>query len=166
MLSLGTKSKKILCNALKKTQKCNREEGDDLEIRAIEFEEMDPIVDNILKAHQDEMVGFIPSESRKLAFVLIEDGEIIGGITGKMNFNRCHVGGLGIEKASRSGGYGALLMEKIEEAAIQIGATIMTVSTQDFQARDFYERLGYTVFGVLEDCPFEGTTKFYMYKRV
>ena len=137
-----------------------------MEIRAIEFEKMDPIVDNILKVHQDEKVGFIPHEGRKLAFALIENGEIIGGITGKMNFNRCHVSGLGIEEASRSGGYGALLMKKIEEVAIQIGATIMTVSTQDFQARDFYERLGYTVFGELEDCPFEGTTKFYMYKRI
>ena len=127
---------------------------------------MDPIIDNILKAHQDERVGFIPDENGKLAFALIENGKIIGGITGKMNFNRCHVSGLGIESASRSGGYGALLMEKIEDAATQRGATIMTVSTQDFQARDFYERLGYTVFGELEDCPFEGTTKFYMYKRI
>ena len=137
-----------------------------MEIRTIEFEKIDPIVNHILKAHQDEMVGFIPDESRKLAFVIIENGEIIGGITGKMNFNRCHISGLGIEKTSRSGGYGALLMEKIEEEAIQIGATIITVSTQDFQAKDFYERLGYTVFGELEDCPFEGTTKFYMSKRV
>jgi len=137
-----------------------------LEIRAIEFEEMNPIIDKILKEHQDEKVGLIPDESRKMAFALIENGEIIGGITGKMNFNRCHVSGLGIEGTSRGGGYGVLLMEKIEEAAIQIGATIITVSTQDFQARDFYERLGYTVFGELEDCPFEGTTKFYMSKRV
>ena len=137
-----------------------------MEIRAIEFDEMDPIIGNILKTHQDEMVGCIPDESRKLAFALMENGEIIGGITGKMNFNRCHVSGLGIEKIARSGGYGALLMEKIEEAAIGIGATIITVSTQDFQARDFYEGLGYTVFGELEDCPFEGTTKFYMSKRV
>ena len=137
-----------------------------MEIRAIEFEKMNPIIDKILKEHQDERVGLIPDESRKLAFALIENGEIIGGITGKMNFNRCHVRGLGIENASRGGGYGALLMEKIEEAAIGIGATIITVSTQDFQARDFYEGLGYTVFGELEDCPFEGTTKFYMSKRV
>ena len=137
-----------------------------MEIRAIEFEEMNPIIDKILKEHQDEKVGLIPDESRKMAFALIENGEIIGGITGKMNFNRCHVSGLGIEGTSRGGGYGVLLMEKIEEAAIQIGATIITVSTQDFQARDFYERLGYTVFGELEDCPFEGTTKFYMSKRV
>ena len=137
-----------------------------MEIRAIEFEEMNPIIDKILQTDQDEKVGLIPCESRRLAFSLIENGEIIGGITGKMNFNRCHVSGLGIEKTFRGRGYGALLMERIEEAAIQIGATIITVSTQDFQAKDFYERLGYTVFGELEDCPFEGTTKFYMSKRV
>ena len=137
-----------------------------MEIKAIEFEEMNPIIDDILKADQNEKVGVIPDESRKLAFALIESGEIVGGITAKMNFNRCHVSGLGIEGTSRGGGYGALLMEKVEEAAIEIGARIITVSTQDFQAREFYERLGYTVFGELENCPFEGTTKFYMSKRV
>ena len=137
-----------------------------MEIRAIKFDEMTPIIDKLLKAHQDEKVGFIPDENSKFAFVLMEKGEIIGGITGKMNFNRCHVSGLGIEKASRGGGYGALLMNRMEEEAIQRGATLMTVSTQDFQAKEFYEGLGYTVFGELEDCPFEGTTKFYMSKRV
>lgn len=137
-----------------------------MEIRAIDFEKMNPILHELLKTDQDEKLGVIPDESRKFAFALMENGEIVGGITGKMNFNRCHISGLAIQKASQGGGYGVLLMEKAEEVAIDIGATIITVSTQDFQAREFYERLGYSVFGALEDCPFEGTTKFYMSKRI
>jgi ribosomal protein S18 acetylase RimI-like enzyme len=140
--------------------------GDSLEIRTIEFEEMDPIINRILNADQEAKIGLITDENRKLAFALVENGEIVGGITGKMNYNRCHVSGLGIEKEFRSSGYGALLMKEIEEAAIEIGAKIITVSTQDFQALSFYEKLGYRVFGKLEDCPFEGTTKYYMSKRV
>jgi ribosomal protein S18 acetylase RimI-like enzyme len=137
-----------------------------LEIKTIEFEEMDSIINKILTVDQEAKVGLITDESRKLAFALVEKGKTVGGITGKMNYNRCHVSGLGIEKEFRNGGYGVLLMKKIEEAAIELGAKIITVSTQDFQAREFYEKLGYRVFGKLEDCPFDGTTKYYMSKRV
>jgi GNAT superfamily N-acetyltransferase len=137
-----------------------------LEIRTVEFEEMDKIINKILTTDQEAKVGLIADENRKLAFAIVEEGEIVGGITAKMNYNRCHVSGLGIERAFRSSGYGAFLMKRIEEAAIEIGAKIITVSTQDFQAREFYEKLGYSVFGKLEDCPFDGTTKFYMSKRV
>jgi hypothetical protein len=35
----------------------------------------------------------------------------------------------------------------------------------DFQARPFYERLGYRVFGELPDCP-RGATKYYLSKRL
>ena len=136
------------------------------EIREVQFEEINPIIDDILGADQEEKVGHIPDESRKLGFVLTKDGNVVGGIAGKMNFNRCHVSGLGIEKDSRGAGYGKLLMKRMEEEAIKLGAKIMTISTQDFQARELYEKLGYSVFGQLEDCPFDGTTKYYMSKRV
>jgi len=137
-----------------------------MEINKVPFEEINPTIGDILDADQEEKVGYIPDESRKLGFALVKDGKVVGGITGKMNFNRCHVSVLGIEKEYRGAGYGKLLMKKIEEEAIQLGAKIMTISTQDFQARELYEKLGYSVFGQLEDCPFDGTTKFYMSKRV
>jgi len=137
-----------------------------MEIRVVPFEEINPVIDDILGADQEEKIGHIPDESRKLGFALIKGDRVVGGITGKMNFNRCHVSGLGIEKTSRGAGYGKLLMKRIEEEAIKLGAKIMTISTQDFQARELYEKLGYSVFGQLEDCPFDGTTKFYMSKRV
>jgi ribosomal protein S18 acetylase RimI-like enzyme len=137
-----------------------------MKIKLVAFEEINSIIDDILELDQVEKMGDIPPESRKFGFTLMDGDKVVGGITAKMNFNRCHVSGLGIEKASRKNGYGQLLMERVEEEAIKIGATIITVSTQDFQAREFYERLGYSVFGQLEDCPFMGTTKFYLSKRV
>ena len=130
------------------------------------FEELDPVVDDILMTHIEEKTGLSVEEKRKFAFAIVEGEKIIGAITAKMNFNRCHITGLGIEKEFRGGGHGKALLEKSEKTAIQIGAKLITLSTQDFQAREFYESLGYAVFGTLEDCPFDGTTKYYMYKRV
>ena len=137
-----------------------------MEIKSFEFEELAPIVDDILLKHVEEETGLGVEEKSKFAFALLKDGKVIGGITAKMNFNRCHITGLGIEKEFRGEGHGKALMEKAEEAAVLIGAKLITLSTQDFQAREFYEDLGYTVFGTLTNCPFEGTTKYYMSKRV
>jgi len=137
-----------------------------MEVKAMVFEEITPIIDDILGTDQEEKMGHIPDESSELGFVLVKESRIVGGITGKMNFNRCHVSGLGIKKEFRGAGYGKILMERVEKEAVKLGAKIMTISTQDFQARELYEKLGYTVFGQLEDCPFDGTTKFYLSKRV
>ena len=137
-----------------------------MEIKTIKFEELSPVVDDILLADVEEKTGRNVEEKRKFAFALMKDEKIIGGITAKMNFNRCHITGLGIEKEFRGGGHGKALLEKAEKTAIEIGAKLITLSTQDFQAREFYEKLGYVVFGTLVDCPFDGTTKYYMCKRV
>lgn len=42
----------------------------------------------------------------------------------------------------------------------------MTVNTQDYQARKFYERHGFEVFASVENMPFVGTTKFYLKKQL
>jgi len=39
------------------------------------------------------------------------------------------------------------------------------VDTHEFQARPFYERLGYTCFGELNDYP-KGFRRFFMWKRL
>jgi hypothetical protein len=37
------------------------------------------------------------------------------------------------------------------------------VETADWQARPFYEKLGYTVFATLDNCP-EGHTRYFLKK--
>jgi ribosomal protein S18 acetylase RimI-like enzyme len=49
-------------------------------------------------------------------------------------------------------------MMRAQEKAIERGVTSLTLNTQDFQARHFYEKLGFTVFGQLKDVPYVGTT--------
>lgn len=49
----------------------------------------------------------------------------------------------------RKSGYGRQLMEKAEEEAIKRGCHMAYVDTFDFQARGFYEKLGYRVYGDL-----------------
>jgi hypothetical protein len=45
-----------------------------------------------------------------------------------------------------------------------IGATLAhNTDTFDFQAKDFYLKQGYEIFGVLKDCP-SGHKRYYMKK--
>ena len=51
-----------------------------------------------------------------------------------------------------------------EEMAKEMGAKLAQVDTYDFQALLFYQKLGYEVFGVLDNCPIEGNKRYYLSK--
>ena len=46
-----------------------------------------------------------------------------------------------------------------EEEAKAMGATLVHLDTFDWQAKDFYLKHGYEIFGVLDDCPPAVTTR-------
>jgi hypothetical protein len=56
-------------------------------------------------------------------------------------------------------------MEEAEVHARSRGAVAATLETYSFQARPFYERLGYEVFGTLDGCPL-GHVKFFLKKAL
>lgn len=56
-------------------------------------------------------------------------------------------------------------MSQAEIYAEDNGLTGIYFETWDFQARPFYEKQGYTVFGKLSDCPF-GSTFYFMMKKL
>ena len=45
----------------------------------------------------------------------------------------------------------------------QKGAKLIHLDTFDFQAKEFYEKQGYIVFGILENCP-EKHYRYYLKK--
>lgn len=73
---------------------------------------------------------------------------------------------LAVNKAYRGKGYGQQLLKKAETFALKAGAKLITINTQDYQAKTFYEKVGYHLFGQLEDMPFNGTTNYYFVKRI
>ena len=56
-------------------------------------------------------------------------------------------------------------MAEIERVAAQRGCTHAHLDTFSYQARPFYERLGYRVFGVLQNYP-SGHQRFFMEKTL
>ncbi|HSY01648.1 MAG TPA: GNAT family N-acetyltransferase [Acidobacteriaceae bacterium] len=91
--------------------------------------------------------------------------EIIGGPWGSTSYGYLHIDMLIVPESLRRTGLGTRMMQQAEQEAIRRGCHASYLDTFDFQARGFYERLGYTVFGALEDTP-PGHTRFFLRKKL
>jgi len=119
---------------------------------------------NGLSAHAlsyTQVPGFHPIA----VFIRDEDGTVVGGAWGYVNWNWLFVGLVWISEAIRGEGYGRQLMETLEKAAQERGCRFSHLDTFSFQARPFYESLGYEVFCTLDDYP-PGHQRFFMKKAL
>jgi GNAT superfamily N-acetyltransferase len=108
--------------------------------------------------------GFVWA-SQELAVVARDtDGVVVGGLLGHTNVGWLFVAALWVLESERRRGLGRAIMEAAEREAGRRGCVGVYLDTYSFQARPFYERLGYQVFGTLPDCP-PGATKYYLSKR-
>ena len=75
------------------------------------------------------------------------------------------VGDLFVDKNHRRKDLGSKLLQHVENEARDFGATLSHLDTFDFQAKDFYLKHGYEIFGTLEDCP-PGHERYYLKKKL
>jgi len=106
-----------------------------------------------------------PENYRSLVIILSnpDTGEILGGLWGATNFTYLHVDLLFVPERLRGTGLGKKILLQAEREAIARGCRGAWLDTYSFQARGFYERLGYTVFGILNDYP-PGQHRIFLHK--
>jgi ribosomal protein S18 acetylase RimI-like enzyme len=92
-----------------------------------------------------------------------ERGDVLGGVLGQLWGGWLHVTYLWVAEKARGAGHGTRLMQNAEAYAQSLGAVGATLETHSFQARPFYERLGYEVFSTLDEYP-SGHAKFFLKK--
>lgn len=119
---------------------------------------------NLLRSFNDTESGYI-FDARPLLITLADPatGDVLGGLFGATGYAWLHVDMLFVSESLRGSGLGTQLMRQAEDEALRRGCRGAYLDTFDFQARGFYERLGYTVFGQLEDTP-PGHTRFFLKK--
>jgi ribosomal protein S18 acetylase RimI-like enzyme len=106
-----------------------------------------------------------PEHWRRLGvFVRDASGTVVGGLVGYTHWGWLFVSHVWVPEALHGRGYGTALLRMAEGEAIRRGCRQAHLDTFDFQARGFYERLGYEVFGVLDDYP-AGHTRYFLRKR-
>lgn len=95
-----------------------------------------------------------------------ENGAVIAGCLAEVNqWNALYVDILWVSEEYQKRGLGSRLLKEVEAIAAENGCTLAHLSTFDFQAKDFYLKHGYEVFGVLENCP-EGHCRYYLKKTL
>lgn len=105
-----------------------------------------------------------PSERRPLAVLLRDSGgDVLGGLIGATAWGWLSIELLYVPEALRGRNLGARLIGTAEEEALRRGCRQALVDTYSFQAPDFYQRLGYRVFGQLEDFP-PGYRRYFLRK--
>lgn len=109
----------------------------------------------------------IEARSHRPLTILVRDGggRVVGGLVGTTVWGWLQVTQLWVDDAIRGEGYGTALMKAAEDEALRRGCHRALLDTFDFQAREFYERLGYEVFGEVRDFP-RHHTRFFMRKTL
>ena len=106
-----------------------------------------------------------PSNHRRLAVIARDERHLVGGASGYTNWGWLFVSHLWVDAEHRRKGLGSALMPQVEEAATTRGAGSAHLDTYDFQALGFYRRLGYRIFGELDDYP-PGHTRYFLMKTL
>ena len=104
-------------------------------------------------------------DTKFAAFVRNENGVILGGIRATAFWNYCLIELLWLSESYRGSGIGSGLINAAESFARAKGYENMRIETLSFQAKPFYEKLGYKVFGELPDYP-KGHTTYCLVKKL
>jgi GNAT superfamily N-acetyltransferase len=121
------------------------------------------IVQSIVVNHNVARTG--QDEWYPVAFFLRdENSEVLGGLLGDIWAAWLHIRTLAVAAPARGYGFGKELLQRAELYAVERGCTDAFLDTFSFQARPFYEKLGYRVFGMLENHP-AGHQHYFMTKH-
>ena len=90
-------------------------------------------------------VGRTGEVKRLCVFATDPSGEIVGGAVGRTWGRCCELQQIWVDSPRRNGGIGRRLMAEFEAEAIRRGCDLCYLDTFDFQAPEFYRKLGYHV---------------------
>jgi GNAT superfamily N-acetyltransferase len=107
---------------------------------------------------------FTPSEWQSIAVMARDNsGEIVGGVLGEIGCNWLYIRVFVVREDLRHQGIGTRLLKTVEQVGLDQSCVGVYLETLDFQAKEFYERLNYRVFGVQENYPI-GFKRYFMQK--
>lgn len=124
------------------------------------------VVERGMHEFEQSVVPGLADESENIqigAFARSADNSIVGGVKASVYWDGLEIETLWVAENYRRQGAGSKLLAGVEELARSHGAVIAFLKT--VEARDFFERHGYDVYGQLEDRPI-GTVLYHMKKRL
>lgn len=127
-----------------------------------EKREHDAVLDALI-AYNNAQVG--PSGKTEITFhVRSESGDLVAGANGFTHWNYFFLAHLWVADTHRGAGVGGKLLRAIEHEAQQRKCDHLWLDTFDWQAAGFYEKMGYSRFGKLDNYPTGHERYFYSKK--
>lgn len=125
------------------------------------------ILNKLVEFNLSQVPAVSESHFRDISRKIVdENGKIVAGIVGKLNAWNClHIDFLWVDRDHRRDGLGSRILSETEKASKEFGGYLVYLDTFDFQAKDFYLKQGYRIFGTLENCP-PGHTKYFLEKSL
>lgn len=117
-----------------------------------------------LKRFNVEQIGSYAYEDFQL-YARDSGGQVIGGMFGHFGMGWLYIDYFWLNDTLRSHGLGSQLLKKAEDEARCRGCKGVFLYTYSFQAPDFYQKQGFQIMGVLEDCP-PGHQRYYLKKSL
>jgi ribosomal protein S18 acetylase RimI-like enzyme len=109
--------------------------------------------------------NFLQTSAALEIYALDNNGSVVGGLIGKTNEipEWLNISVVWVTEQQRGQGIGQRLMSLAEEEAKNRSCRHARLATSDFQAPGFYEKMGYKMYGKLENFP-QGEIDYYFYK--
>ena len=90
---------------------------------------------------------------------------MLGGLLGETYWGWLYVETLYVSDELRGQGWGTKLLAEGEAEALRRGCRAVHLDTMSYQALPFYEKLGYTVWGTLENF-IDGHDRYFLQKQL
>ncbi|MFA5828698.1 MAG: GNAT family N-acetyltransferase [Candidatus Shapirobacteria bacterium] len=109
------------------------------------------LVDGMLAYHASK--GH-PRKKDVFSIVLRDQSDkLLGCVLASVLWNGMEIDSLWVDESIRKQGWGRKLMAAVEAEGTKRGCTFSYTNTFTWQAPEFYEKLGYKLYGKLEDFP-------------
>ena len=96
-------------------------------------------------------------------FIRNDAGNIVGGCAGDNMYGGLFIGQLWVKDELRGKGYGTELMQRAEALAKESDCNFIAVNTFDWEALDFYKKLGF--YAEFERKGFDKNSTFYFLRK-
>lgn len=108
-------------------------------------------------------IGAFDSGFRFVINATSESGDFLGGLQASIAWNYCVLELFWLTEKTRGKGIGSKLIEQLVIFAREKGLEHIRTETLDFQAKPFYEKLGFRVYGELDNIP-KGHKSYFLVK--
>lgn len=133
---------------------CSGEDAEFICDRLVEY--------NLKQVAKTQQIDFVYFNKK----IVDENNNIVAGCLAKMYcWNVIYIDVLWVDEQHSRQGLGTRLLKEIEKVALEEKCSLIHLDTFDFQAKDFYIKHGYEIFGVLENCP-ENHCRYYLKKEL